>query len=273
MPRAVNVRLCQARAMSRARPALPLAEWYVVSLRPTGLHAGIRRAATKQGARTFALSTLAIEPLAAGMALKQALACPIVIVTSPVAARLAGAQAALKQRPGQRWFAVGPGTAAALKRQGIRDVLIPEQRADSDALLALPALAMRKGQEIGLITAPGGRGSLAKELTTRGATVRLAEVYRRAPLTPARHRLRALAALPENSALLVSSGEALASLWRSLSKPERVRLAARPCVTSSERLAAQAQALGFATLRIAASARPTDMVATLAAHAGSRRFR
>jgi uroporphyrinogen-III synthase len=259
--------------MSRARPAPSLAEWHVISLRPLGLHAGVRRAASKQGARTFALSTLAIEPLAAGMALRQALACPIVIVTSPVAVRLAGAQAALKQRPDQRWFAVGPGTAAALNRQGIRDVVIPEQGADSDALLALPALAMRVAQEVGLVTAPGGRGSLAKELTKRGATVRLAEVYRRVPLTPAPHRLRALAALPEQTALLVSSGEALASLWRSLSKPERARLAARPCVASSERLAAQARALGVATLRIAASARPTDLVATLVAHAGARRFR
>lgn len=267
------VRLCQARAMSRATPALPLVGWYVISLRPQGLHGGVRRAAAKFGIRTFALSTLAIEPLDAGSALEQALACPIVVVTSPVAARLALAGGVPAARRPQRWFAVGPGTAAALHRQGIGDVVIPEKGADSDALLARPELARLHGQALGLITAPGGRGQLAKVLARRGAKLRLAEVYRRVPRSLAPYRRRALVALPARSALLVSSGEALASLWRSLPAPERARLLARPCVTSSERLASEARTLGFPDPWIAASARPADMLATLAVHAGARRFR
>jgi uroporphyrinogen-III synthase len=96
--------------MSRATPALPLAEWYVISLRPLGMHAGVRRAAGQQGAHTFALSTLAIEPAPANDALLRALACAIVIVTSPVAARLALAGRDYKPRRGQQWFAVSPAS-------------------------------------------------------------------------------------------------------------------------------------------------------------------
>ena len=264
MPRAIP-------ALSLAR--LSLAQWYVISLRPLGLHAGVRRAAAKFGARTFALSTLTIEPLPATTALKKALSCPVVIVTSPNAARLASTQHPLRCRRGQRWFAIGPGTAAALRRHGIRDAAIPAQGADSDALLDLPALAQMAGQQVGLVTAPGGRGQLAKVLAERGAKVRLAEVYRRVALSPAPHRLRAMAALPERTALLVSSGEALGNLWRSLSKSERAGLLARPCVVSSERLAEQTRALGFHDTRIATSALPADMLAALSAHADARHFR
>jgi uroporphyrinogen-III synthase len=259
--------------MPRAIPALSLAQWYVISLRPLGLHAGVRRAAAKFGARTFALSTLAIEPLAAAAALKKALSCPIVIVTSPNAARHASTQHPLTCRRGQHWYAVGPGTAAALRRHGIRDVIIPEQGVDSDALLALPALAKMTGLEVGLITAPGGRGQLAKVLAERGAKVRIAEVYRRVSLTPPPHRLRALATLPERTALLVSSGEALANLWRSLSKSQRAGLIARPCVASSRRLDAQLHVLGFRQRALAADARPDSLLAALAEHPAKRRFR
>ncbi len=258
--------------MPRAIPALSLAEWYVISLRPLGLHAGVRRVAAKFGARTFALSTLAIEPLATGATLKKALACPIVIVTSPNAARLASTQQPLTCRRSQNWFAVGPGTAAVLRRHGIDRVTTPDQGMDSDALLALPALAEMAGQKVGLITAPGGRGQLAKILVKRGAQVHLAEVYRRVALTPTSHRLRAMAALPEKTALLVSSGEALANLWRSLSKSERAGLIARPCVASSRRLDAQLHVLGFRRRALAADARPDSLLAALAEHPAKRRF-
>jgi len=259
--------------MSRAIPALPLQEWYVISLRPLGLHDGIRRAATKLGAKTFALSTLAIESLDAGDTLRNALACPMVIATSPVAARMALSGQRLHVRPGQRWFAVGPGTAARLKRQGADDISIPTAGASAEALLKLPELAHLGGRKVGLVTAPGGRGQLAKVLAERGAQVVLAEVYRRVPRTPSLQRRRALAALPERSALLVSSVEALTGLWQALSESERRRLRRRPCVVGSQRLARQVRALGFLRPLVAASARPRDLLAALVDHTSAVRFR
>lgn len=259
--------------MPRALPAPLLDEWYVISLRPLGRHAGVRRAAARFGACVFSLSTLAVEPLAAGAALKEALACSNVIVTSPSAARTAHAQSPLKWRRRQHWLAVGAGTATALRRCGIKEVCIPEQGADSEALLALPALADVAGQSVGLITAPGGRGLLASALAARGARICVAEVYRRRALTPTASRLRAMAALPSRTALLVSSGEALAGLWTTLTERDRARLVARLCVVSSDRLGQQARTLGFERRVLAADATPNNLMAALAAHVGRQRFR
>ena len=259
--------------MSRAKSALSLDEWYVISLRPLGQHAGVRRAAAQFGARTFALSTLLIEPLDAGATLENALACATVIVTSPNAARLARAPGSLQSRRGQRWFAPGLGTAAALRRRGIDEVCIPAHGTDSEALLVLPALADLTGQSVGLITAPGGRGLLAKTLLARGAQLRVAEVYRRVAHAPTAQRLRALTALPKRTALLLSSSEAFASLWQSLSAADQIQLIQRLCVVSSGRLATQAAALGFTHILLATSAQPKNLLATLAAHASEQRFR
>jgi uroporphyrinogen-III synthase len=92
-------------------------------------------------------------------------------------------------------------------------------------------------------------------------------VYERVLLRPAPARLRALAALPARTALLLSSGEALAALWQGLDAAGRAALRRRPCGASSPRLAAQARALGLRKPLRAADARPEHMLAALAAHA------
>src|SRR5690606_23552798 len=99
--------LCEAGDMDKARPAPTLAGWYVISLRPSGSHAPVRRAATALGARTLSISTLALRPQPAGPALQAALACPLVIVTSPAAVQFARRQLPLVAAPDQRWLALG----------------------------------------------------------------------------------------------------------------------------------------------------------------------
>ena len=64
--------------MATANPAPVLAGWYVISLRPSGAHGPIRRAAAALGARVLPISTLRLLPLDAGVALDAALACAIV---------------------------------------------------------------------------------------------------------------------------------------------------------------------------------------------------
>lgn len=259
--------------MARASKAFPLRGWYVISLRPLGEHAGVRRAGGHFGAITFAVSTLQLRPIAAAPALRSALRCDRVVVTSPAAARHAHAQIALSARPGQRWFALGGGTAAALHRCGIAQVLLPEQGSDSEALLAHPELQRVAGEKIALLSAPGGRGLLASTLQARGAELQVAEVYRREPVPPRDARVRALAALPARSALLLTSSEAFGVLWQALDATARQALLQRPCVAGSARLREQAQALGFATVLQAADARPASLLAALAAHVRARGFR
>src|SRR5207342_41081 len=151
--------LCQAESMPRARKVLPLQGWYVISLRPLGQHGPLRHQAGKLGARTFALSTLRLRPLPAGAALAEALRCPRVLATSPAAVRFAAAQRTLRPRAGQRWFAPGAGTAAALRRAGVgvEQVHFPARGTGAEALLEDPLLQQLAGARIGVITAPGGR--------------------------------------------------------------------------------------------------------------------
>jgi uroporphyrinogen-III synthase len=255
------------------RSAPPLSDWYVISLRPRGQNAGLRKVAAKLGASTFALPLFRLEALSVGRELADVLACSRIIVTSPTAVRFAQSQCSLPVRPDQHGFAIGSGSAAALRRWGLKRVEVPRHGADSEALLALAGLAHVRGQRIGLITAPGGRGLIAERLRERGAIVRTAEVYRRVAVLPSPARLRALNALPGTCALLVSSAEALNALWRTLEPPARVALARRPCVTSSERLQALAQTMGFDVVIRADNARPAALLSALTEHVSGGGFR
>lgn len=221
----------------------------------------------------FAISTLRLSPLAAGPALARALAAPQVIVTSPAAARFAGDRQRLSAAPGQRWYALGEGTAAALRRRGVADITVAARGGDSEALLAMPGLQQVRGQAIGLLTAPGGRDLIAPTLAERGARLRRADVYARSPMPIASGRLRALSALPRRCALLVSSDEALSALWTALDRDQRLALRARLAVASSERLRARLRALGFADVIRADGARPSALIEALAAHVRATRFR
>lgn len=259
--------------MPQASRKLLLREWYVISTRPLGQHAGVRRSAAALGARVFSLSTLRLQAVNAAAALPRVLRCPRILVTSPAAARFAHAQCPLSQRPGQRWLAIGAGTAAALHRCGIADVLLADSGADSESLLEHPQLRDVAGEPVGLISAPGGRGLLARELQARGARLEIAEVYRRQALVVSAARLRQLDALPATTALLFTSDEAFSLLWQVLDQAARGRFQHRPCIVASPRLAARAQAMGFRIVVRAVNARPPSLLAALREHVGVAGFR
>lgn len=251
---------------------MPLRGWYVVSLRPVGEHAGLRRAAARLGARLFALSPLRLEIQPCAQTLRAALAASRVLFTSPAAVRFAAAQVRLRPARGAVWCAVGAGTAAALRRAGVAAVQRP-QRMDSEGLLALPALRAVRGASIGLVTAPGGRGLLAQRLRRRGARLIVAEVYRRRGQAIGAARCAALAALSAPLAVLASSGEALAAAWSQLPAPARRRLRGALLVASSARIAGAARALGLQPVAIAGSPRPSALLDAVAGAAADLRFR
>lgn len=240
--------------------------WYVISLRPRGGHAALRRAAARHGGGLIALSPWTLQlsdDVAARDALQAALLAPRVVFTSPAAVRAAHALQPLQARRGQSWCAVGAGTAAALRRAGIADVQFPA-RMDSEGLLALPALQDVRGQDVGLVTAPGGRGEITPALQARGARVLRADVYARepAPLSP-----RALQQLREAGAPLVlalSSGEALQRVIDGLPADLAAKLKRARVVAASERLRALAHGCGFNDIDVAAGPRPADLIAAAA---------
>ena len=236
---------------------------YVISLRPAGLHAPMRAAAAAHGMRLLALSPWRIRTRADARtraALAEALTADVVLFTSPAAVAAAAALAPLRPAPGQPWLAVGAGTAAALERAGVADVVSPS-RMDSEGLLALPPLRQLQGRSVGMVTAPGGRGLIAPALAARGARVRRADVYERVPVTPSPRALARLRALDAPLYLALSSAEALQRLLDVVPAALLARLRAAQVLAASERLADLARAAGFERVSVAGDARPASLLA------------
>ncbi len=168
-----------------------------------------------------------------------------------------------------RVFAPGPGTAAALRDNGV-EALIPARHYDSEGLLQLPALASPLKGHMVIVGAPDGRGLLGPALRERGARVSLLHAYERRPRRLPRRRLAALSAAPR-PLLIASSGALLDALMAQLSPRQRARLqATASMVVASERLRAHARTLGFTDIAVAASARPADLLSTACATPGAR---
>ena len=261
--------------MSCPAVLLPLSDWSVVCLRPAVQQAVVRRAVTKRGARHVALPGLRVVALPADEALRDALACAVVVFTSPAAVRFAARSMPLTLRRGALAFAVGAGTARALARQGIATISPPPDAMHSEGLLALSQWKGITGP-VGVITAPGGRGTIAAELAWRGLEVRRAEVYQRLPpRLDARHQ-RALMQSPAPRAVLVSSAEALDGALDALPPACRTHLLDSLAVACSARLAELARARGFSRVIVATAPTAAAMLDALEARAkdtGSTGFR
>jgi uroporphyrinogen-III synthase len=80
--------------------------------------------------------------------------------------------------------AVGPGTAAELKKSGVRDIISPQEGFDSEALIRELALLPLGGGRALVIRGQGGRELLGETLRSRGVEVEYLECYRR--VTPDR---------------------------------------------------------------------------------------
>lgn len=246
------------------------ARFQLISLRPTGSHAGLRRAAARRGGRVLAMSPWAIAPRDDGQAqreLRDALACACIVFTSPAAVRAAAALQPLRAERGQHWFAVGEGTRLALQRAGVPDAQAPD-RMDSEGLLALPGLAaLQADDSVGLVTAPGGRGEITRQLQARGVRVVRADVYARVLAAIPSARWRALQRLLDDAAspayLALSSGDALAEWLAQAPATLAGPLGGLRVIAASERLAMLARAQGFRRVTVAASARPADLLAAI----------
>jgi uroporphyrinogen-III synthase len=75
--------------------------------------------------------------------------------------------------------AIGPVTASELQSFGVKDVLIPMGRFDSESLLALAEMNNVASKKIMIVRGIGGRDVLAETLKARGAQVTFAECYQR----------------------------------------------------------------------------------------------
>ena len=145
---------------------------------------------------------------------------------------------------GLRAATVGAASAQALARHGVSDVIGPAGQFDSEALLALPALAAVTGKRVVIFRGNGGRELLGDTLRGRGATVDYVECYQRAkPTADAGGFVRALHG-GTIDAVAVSSSEGLRNLFDLAGDAGRPRLRRTPLFAPHARIAAGARALG-----------------------------
>lgn len=142
-----------------------------------------------------------------------------------------------------RVAAIGAATAAVLESVGLPADLVPSGDYTSEGLLASEELADVTGQRMLIITGQGGRGVLARELSERGATVRVAEVYRRAPTPIAPPQVAT--ALESVSAVVATNFEALERLVQLCPEASRPRLFSRCLVVPTARVVEKARSIGF----------------------------
>ncbi len=81
--------------------------------------------------------------------------------------------------PNLKFSAIGPVTGSELQSYGVKDVLIPKDRFDSESLLTLPEMTNVAGKKIMVVRGVGGREVLAETLKARGTQVTFAECYQR----------------------------------------------------------------------------------------------
>ena len=244
----------------------PLSGASVILTRPSGTTRALQRRVRALGGTPFDLPGTALRKAtdahAAKLALGAARDADLVVFSSPAAVRFAFALwPELRFARRAQVCAMGAATARALQRRGVRDVLHPP-RQDSEGLLALPSFARLRGRRVALVGASGGRDLLPQTLNKRGAHIERVHVYERALPRFAARRLAALAELPSPLVTLASSADALANLRKVLPQALCARLCAGEIVVSSARLAAAAQAHGFANVHVAASPAPRDLVET-----------
>lgn len=142
--------------------------------------------------------------------------------------------------------AIGQATALALAERGVAVDLRPKQQFNSEALLAQAEWENVQGQHFLIVRGEGGRELLAQTLSSRGARVEYAEVYRR--VCP---DLKASGILARWQAggvdvICITSGEALENLGKLLEQAEggRELLMRTHLVVIGERQAKRAQELG-----------------------------
>lgn len=139
---------------------------------------------------------------------------------------------------------IGPVSASLLREYGVREVLVPEDRYDSESLLALPPMQNVLGKRIVIFRGEGGRELLGDTLRERGAQVDSAQCYRRVLPQIDAEPLRRLGAAGDIDAIVVTSSEGLRNLHTMLGPDAPVWLLHTPLFLPHARIADQARALG-----------------------------
>lgn len=229
----------------------PLAGLNIVVTRPRDQAVQLAQRIEQVGGNVIQFPLLEISPAADPQSLSTLVAhlpeFNLAIFISPNAVRY-GMEAILAAGgipPKLKIATVGQGSVKALRELGVVNVIAPQDRFDSEALLALPELQQVAGWRVVIFRGDGGRELLGETLKARGASVEYAACYQRSK--PQQHISSLFAANP--SAITVTSSEALAYLWEMLGEIQdgagKERFIAMPLFVPHARIAQAAHKLGW----------------------------
>lgn len=228
-----------------------LAGRHIVVTRPAGQSAHLAAALVELGAQPVLFPVLAIEDVPDPTPILDAAirldGYDWAVFVSPNAVEKALAVVLAKRTwpTGVRVATVGHSSEQALAQHGLRDVVAPQERFDSEAMLALPEFADVAGKRVIIFRGDGGRDLFGDTLKERGAVVDYVTCYRRAKpgLDPA--PLLKLWQEGRLDAVTVTSSEGLRNFYEMVGKLGQSWLKKTPTFVPHARIAEQAQALGF----------------------------
>jgi len=142
-----------------------------------------------------------------------------------------------------RFASIGPATAEALYRQGIENVVLPENRFDSEGLLECLSLHGVGGKQICIVRGTHGREVLGNTLEEQGATVVRVGVYERMSNFSAALELIKAAHQGGCHALCLTSSEAVDVL--TIAMGENRLLCKLPVFVPHLRIMERARSAGF----------------------------
>jgi uroporphyrinogen-III synthase len=164
--------------------------------------------------------------------------------------------------PNTRIASLGAGTASVLAGYHLTTALMPEKKFTSESFVNLPEFFEISQKKILLIRGMGGKTLLAETLQSRHAHLFHAIVYKR-ELPPDKTQELSRIFQQKIDAIVSTSEENLANLWKIAAESDKPKLRATPLLVISENMVALAEKLGFSTLILTDNPQDETIVRTL----------
>ncbi len=229
-----------------------LASQRILVTRPKGQAQGLLTAITNLGGVAISLPTIDIVELEDKQALIEGVIgldkidIAIFVSRNAVAFAMPLIKAHWPQLPPSlQLAAIGRGTQAALINHGLSVTILPEQGANSEALLAEPALQQVMGKQITIFAGMGGRTLLVDTLRQRGVSVTKLDCYRRCSPEYSEAEIQQRLTAKPLDLVIATSNEGLENLIAILGKDRQAMLFKTPLIVISQRMRAFAEALGW----------------------------
>jgi len=200
-------------ARVRRRSTTPLAGRRIVITRRRAQAGGLRQTLRRRGATVIELPTIALAPPQSwdplDNAIRRLARYAWVVFTSANGvefffSRLRRLGRNRRVFRSARLAAIGPATAAALRRRGVRVALVPDEYR-AEGLLRAFKVERWRGKRVLLARAAQAREVLPRELRRRGARVDVVEAYRTVVPSASHSRLRRIFARRPDAITFTSS--------------------------------------------------------------------